>query len=195
MPADKKKLIDKTSKLILGNWAQSRLTKEPIYFKDATGIKEEDSPSSGMYTYPRKDMPVGAVNITNYKSEPEWGDIMGTINHETIHSILGKLGSEKVADTTAYGMRGTDNSPLDPQRQLYFRVLDAFNNANRAGYSGMEIPAYFGAYNPKEVPGLSDDDRTNFINNFIRNLPPDVALNFRRAMYNNQAAQAQPPVR
>lgn len=181
--------------VILGTEAMSRFTKAPIIFRNV-GKEQLERPASINYLMTKLFGPpdftqpstggynfgTGDINVSSYQKVPTWQDVMGTVHHEDIHSLLGKAGYT-YPELTSYPTRGYN--PIT-------KAANAFNIGSRGGDVQRELPAYVGAYNPNQLPGFTEEDRQAYLDRLYPTLKPDVAQTLMRIIQSYNASQNPP---
>lgn len=190
MPQDhKKELIDNATKMYLGTNAVSRSTKQPIGFTDVTKYPYYDPlffggehESTGRYRH----IPgtPETLEVTNYKRNPEWPDVMGTVYHELFHNLFNKAGIPRPGESMY--------KAESPSSEIAGPMFSKFLISERAGDPVKELPAYMGAYVKNEIPGVDQKMRSDYLSELFKTLPTHVAEQFIRMMQNYQASQAPP---
>ena len=191
---------DKAARAILETQAQSRFTRSPITIKnpslkiaalakalEADGIgvgtptiDNSGEPPTGAY------YPSGKIEVTAHGPNPSYAELQNVIHHEDIHALLEKAGidSSKVPSTPWY------------QNLVYLNPIDkaihSFYAGKRAGSLTDELPAYVGAFDPKQMPEFTEGDRQRFLTQFKTILPDKVAQTFQRLLNSYQASQTPP---
>lgn len=89
---------------------------------------------------------------------PKGSNPTNTIRHEVIHNILNQGG---VKDKHYDAFMRTNPSLLDP-------LLHKYYDAKRSGPPSSELPAYLGAYDPKDLPDVNPQDRDSYVDLFSR---------------------------
>lgn len=206
---DDDKKLGKFTKIILGEDptgkdapAYSRLTRTPVTFEDqgqirrnmadsmkrfnAMGIKayiegEDKNPYKGPAEGSYK--PEG-IQVTSYRDYPSYSDVAGVVSHEDIHALLEKAGY-KYPDITKPQSFWQSMAGYSPQ-SLAERAMQ---EGMRAGNPRVEVPAYVGAYNPKQLPGFSEEDRQRYLTGLYQNMTPQLAVQLKRIIAAYEAGQ------
>lgn len=188
---------DSPPEIVIGTDAASRFTKTPIKISDPgniddligalgkLGIKayvedpeakkeaEKVNPVQGEYYPSAKES-----ELTVNSPTPSLEDIHRILFHEDIHAALEKAG---------YKYPDLRNDWRDLIYDPVGQATEAFMRANRAGAIPQELPAYVGAYSPKEMPGLSGADRQRYLERLYSTLPPDTLRQLARIISNYSA--------
>lgn len=155
--------------------AMTRFTHTPVYIgsqKDApegmgriAGAKQD--PVTGV---DRDDNKIG-IYTTPHSTYPQ---LQQVLKHEQIHALLQHLVSGPGKNN------GADQPPWSPPGGD--AMIDAFRSGSRDGSPTMELPAYLGAFQSGQIPGVTQPQATQTMQDFSSQLPPDISALLQRIM-------------
>lgn len=172
--------FDKAVQGLTKTIAASRFTKTPIQITRKKGDTEG--------TFDPMQGPLGQIYL-NLGDNTNWDDFSNVMHHEDIHAALnhgGQYGPGMSYDPTIadiFSFRETD--PIKA-------TLKAFGLGQRVGNPAQELPAYVGAYNPQQMPGLSEAMRQKYIGLLMQNLNSQNQNMYQRIIQNYAASQGGP---
>lgn len=167
--------LDKSAYLSPGEkmrQAVTRLTRTPITYEhlaDKSSLGGDYAPNLTMMNLLRSSQPLqdikDAGSIRMYLDSPTVTNIPNTTHHEEIHSLLNSIGDPTFKEAQDYG------------------TAQSFVQKNRNGNPDFEVPAYMGAFDPNELPGMDPSLRNRLVQAFtqkLQQIKPQAAEIFSR---------------
>jgi hypothetical protein len=160
----------------------SRFTQTPIWIQPESRKGLE---VTGGYSGPGPAGLESAIHIYPPTSGTSYRELAAAIHHEDIHALLDQIAH--LSSAFGYIPRSVDPA-------LEQQALEALKRGHRGGIGWREAPAYIGAYRAQEMPGFSEAQRQQWIEQFSRSLDPKAAAIWKRIIDSYEASQRQLPI-
>lgn len=165
--------------------AMSRFTRDPVTITP----REMTSPDDQAQADPVIGATYGTAGqghstiFVSPDASATYGDLQHVLTHEQIHSLLNRMSS-------GYSIPRAGDNVFSPSNWDIAHVEHGYAQANRSGGPTDELPAYMGAFSPRDVPGVTQKQADTWNKYFRASLPPDISSLLQRII---QSQQSQRP--
>ncbi len=176
--------FDAAAMRIQSTQADSRFTRTPISIENY----DQNKPTNVTGAYDPGD----AVISVNASGQPTYADLMNTISHEDIHSLLDDDHRHQVGVVPQAGARDP-SSVVNYLGSMFAPPAEAagrgFQEGKRSGVMGDELPAYVGAYKTGQLAGFTPEQRAQWMRMYTPSLDAARQRTMFRIMQAHDASQ------